>query len=179
MGRKKIVQKTKQTAPEKKIQVVGDSTPAQIPRRDQDDDLRFLQTREETEETTLDPLSTSARADRMKMAEGDVAFFSRFKNDEVLYEPSVPIQLGPNKWALQPPRWIRFNDRVFTTGDKAIIKYLRDHPRYGFEILEMGKPEHVARIKLYDDGGRMSNIDKLHKLAKLSEKRWAAGIDDG
>ncbi len=165
--------KTKQTAPEQKIEVKT-ATPA---RSDSDDDLRFLQSREP--EIDLDPLSTSARAERLKQKEGDVAFFSRFKNDEVLYEPSAPLQVGANKWVMQPPVWIRFNDRVYTTGNKDYIKFLRNHPRYGIEILEFGVPEHVVRIKLYDDGGHASNLDKLGRLAKASEKRWEQGIDDG
>lgn len=175
MAKRGRPRKTKQTAPEEKIEVkTTNPTP---PRGDKDDDLRFLQSREP--EISLDPLSTSARAERLKQKEDDVAFFSRFKNDEVLYEPSAPLQVGANKWVMQPPVWIRFNDRVYTTGDKDYIKFLRNHSRYGIEILEFGVPEHVVRIKLYDDGGHTQNLDKLNRLAKASEKRWEQGIDDG
>ena len=166
--------KTTQTAPEKKVEVKDNSD---ISRDNAEDDLRFLQSREP--EITLDPSSTSARIERLTKKVGDVAFFSRYKNDEILLEPSVPLQVGANKWVMQPPRWIRFLDRVYTTGDKAIIEFLRKHSRYGIELLEFGKPEHVQRIKLYDDSGRMKNLERLDRLGKASKQRWAQGVDDG
>ena len=163
-----------QTAPEKKMEVS-----AGPPRTDADDDIRFLESTAPDHPQSQDPLSTSARAERLKQKEGDVAFFSRYKNDEILLEPSAPLQVGANKWVMQPPVWIRFNDRVYTTGDQKIIKFLRNHARYGIEILEFGVKAHEVRIKLYDDSGRISNIDRLSKLAKASEQRWRAGVDDG
>ncbi len=171
MPRKKIEKKTVQSAPERKVEELK---PA---RTDEDDDIRFLESRGPDRE--VDPLSTSARVARSKRKPGDVAFFSRYKNDEVLLEPSAPLQVGANKWVMQPSKWIRFNDRMYTTGVKEIIEHLRNHERYGFEILEFGVAEHVERIALYDTSGRLTNLEKLNRLAKASERRWELGIDDG
>lgn len=160
----------------KKVVVEKEET-AGIARTDSEDDLTFLDSR--SPDKVDDYLSASARAKRSKQKPGDVVFFSRFKQDEVLLESSIPIQVGANKWSMQPPQWIRFLDRVYTTNDPKIIEYLRNHDRYGIEILEFGKPEHESRIKLYDDSGRKKHLNKLHRLGRASEQRWEQGIDDG
>ena len=86
-------------------------------------------------------------------------------------ETSRRVQVGPDKWVVEPARVIAFHDRAFVTNDKEKIDYIRGHGRYGKELFEFGNEKHKKRIEKIDDSGRILELEKQGRLAKIMESR--------
>lgn len=106
-----------------------------------------------------------------------VTFFSKFKMDEIVIEPSKVVQLGSNKWYTFPARVARFNQHKFTTEDPAVIEYIRNprnvyekFDRYGKEVFEVGVKEHKERIHALSDEGVSEYLNQLHRGARNMAK---------
>ncbi len=101
-----------------------------------------------------------------------VTFFSKYKDDVILEKPSGFMRLGPETFVRTPNKPVNFVGRVHTTNDDTRISFLRDHRLYGKEVFEFGVPEHAELIKLYDDSGRITQLEKHSKLGRIAQRQW-------
>jgi hypothetical protein len=116
---------------------------------------------------------------------GAVTFFSKFKMDEIIIEPSRIQQLGPNKFITLPARIARFNKHRFTTEDREVIDYIRNpngayekFDRFGVEIFEVGRPDHEEHIHRVSDAGIQEYLYKLHTNARKIATREKFSYED-
>ena len=106
-----------------------------------------------------------------------ITFFSRYREDQLVIEQAYHEQVGPQKWTTIPAKICAFRDRAFVTNNKEKIEFIRNHPRYGFELFEFGVKAHQARIDKIDDSGRILELEKQGRLAKIMESRIRQGLD--
>ena len=106
-----------------------------------------------------------------------VTFFSRYREDQLVIEQARHEQVGPQKWITIPAKVCAFRDRAFVTNNKEKIEFIRSHPRYGFELFEFGNEKHQKRIDKIDDSGRILELEKQGRLAKIMESRLRRGLD--
>ena len=106
-----------------------------------------------------------------------ITFFSRFREDQLVIEQARHEQVGPQKWITIPAKVCAFRDRAFVTNNKEKIEFIRSHPRYGFELFEFGNEKHQDRIDAIDDSGRILELEKQGRLAKIMESRIRRGLD--
>jgi hypothetical protein len=106
-----------------------------------------------------------------------VTFFSKYKMDEILIEPSKTVQLGHNKFVTLPAKIARFNHHKFTTEDPEVIDYIRNpnkvyekFDRFGIEIFEVGRPDHKEHIHRLSDEGIAEYLMELHMHARRMAK---------
>ena len=110
------------------------------------------------------------------LAETAITFFSRYREDQIVIEQARTEQVGPQKWITIPAKICAFNDRAFVTNDQEKIDFIRKHPRYGLELFEFGNDKHKARIETIDDSGRILELERQGKLARIMESRIRKGL---
>ena len=115
--------------------------------------------------------------EKIPLVEKPITFFSRYREDQLVIEQARNEQVGPQKWVTIPAKICAFQDRAFVTNDKEKIEFIRSHPRYGFELFEFGNDKHKARIDKIDDSGRILELEKQGRLARLMESRIRKGLD--
>lgn len=109
--------------------------------------------------------------------EKPITFFSRYREDQLVIEQARHEQVGPQKWITIPAKICAFRDRAFVTNNKEKIEFIRKHPRYGFELFEFGNDDHKSRIDKIDDSGRIMELEKQGRLARIMESRIRRGLD--
>ncbi len=113
--------------------------------------------------------------EKIAITDKPITFFSRFREDELLMETSRRVQVGPDKWVVEPARVIKFHDRAFVTNDQEKIDHIRQHGRFGFELFEFGNDKHKDRIEQIDDSGRILELEKQGRLSRIMESRIRVG----
>ena len=111
------------------------------------------------------------------LLEKPITFFSRYREDQIVIEQARTEQVGPTKWITIPAKICAFRDRAFVTNDQEKVDFIRKHPRYGLELFEFGNDKHKARIDMIDDSGRILELERQGKLARIMESRMRKGLD--
>ena len=116
------------------------------------------------------------QGEEIKVTKTNITFFSRFREDELVMAQSYTEQVGPQKWRTVPAKTVKFRDRAFVTNDEEKIEFIRSHPRYGFELFEFGVEKHQDRIDSIDDSGRILELERQGRLARIMESRIKKGL---
>jgi hypothetical protein len=117
-----------------------------------------------------------AEDSEVETSEKVITFFSRWREDQLVIEQAYNEQVGSNKWVTHPAKVCAFRDRAFVTNDAEKIEFIRKHPRYGFELFEFGNEKHKERIDKIDDSGRILELERQGRLARIMESRIKKGL---